>query len=1071
VTRLLIANRGEIALRIIRTAAELDLGTVAVYAEDDADSPHVHAADEAIGLLGAGPAAYLDHAAILAAAKTSGADLIHPGYGFLSEQPEFARACTTAGYTFVGPDAAALELFGNKSLARSAAVAAGVPVLPATDGPSSVEDIRAFAAGQSGPIVIKALAGGGGRGMRIVRAADQIDDAYRQCAAEAQLGFGDSDLFAEAHLSDARHIEVQIVATPSRALALGDRDCSIQRRYQKLVEIAPAQGISATLRRDLHRAAARLCAQADYRGLATVEFLVSGEHFVFLEVNPRIQVEHTVTEEVTGIDLVAVQLRIAGGAPFHQLRLPAGIVADGQEVVGAPAAVRGIAIQTRVNMESMGADGSVMPTAGTLTVFSPPSGPGVRVDTFGRPGLTPSPRYDSLLAKVITRVRGSSFSAALRKAQTALDEFTIEGIRTNIGFLREILSHSQTHAGPVTTSFVDENLPTLVGAAQSRRQDTRVASLELYPGEEVLRAQLAGTVVEAAAEGAEFAAGAQLVVLEAMKMQHVLTAPDAVRTVRTLVSPGQVVGTGDPLMVFARTGADAGAKGLGGLAGVDLDRIRPDLDEVRRRHQLTLDEGRPAAIAKRHKQNRRTARENIADLVDSGSFVEYGALTLAAQRSRRSEEDLIANTPADGLVAGVATIGGAEVAVLSYDYTVLAGTQGMRNHAKTDRVFDLAARRKLPVVLFAEGGGGRPGDTDLANIAGLDVPTFRTLGALSGQVPLVSIVSGRCFAGNAALAGTCDVIIATPDANIGMGGPAMIEGGGLGEYRPEDIGPIDVQRRNGVVGLAARDEGHAVSLAKQYLAYFHGKLDDWEAPDPRRARHVVPENRLRAYDVHHAIESIVDVGSVLELRADYGVGVVTALVRVEGAAFGLLANSSHHLGGAIDAEAADKIADFLTLCESFALPVISLCDTPGFMVGPEAEVHAAVRRFSRLFIVGARLTVPFGMIILRKGYGLGAMAMAGGSFLAPEFTVAWPTGEIGGMGLEGAVRLGFSKELAAIADPTERQNLFDKLVEAAYQHGKALTSATTFELDDVIDPADSRAWITRLLSTDEGSRS
>jgi len=1068
VTRLLIANRGEIALRIIRTAAELDLGTVAVYAEDDADSPHVHAADEAIGLPGAGPAAYLDHDAILAAAKKSGAELIHPGYGFLSEQPEFARACTTAGYTFVGPDAAALELFGNKSAARRAAVAAEVPVLPATDGPSSAEDIRTFLAAHENGIVIKALAGGGGRGMRIVRSADQIDDAYRQCAAEAQLGFGDSALFAEAHLANARHIEVQIVATPSRALALGDRDCSIQRRYQKLVEIAPAQGISTTLRRDLHRAAARLCAQADYRGLATVEFLVADEQFVFLEVNPRIQVEHTVTEEVTGIDLVAVQLRIAGGASFHQLRLPAGIVADGKEVVGAPAAVRGIAIQTRVNMESMAADGSVTPTAGTLTVFSPPSGPGVRVDTFGRPGLTPSPRYDSLLAKVITRVRGSSFSAALRKAQTALDEFGIEGIRTNVGFLREILSHSDIHSGSVTTGFVDENLSTLVGAVQSRRHEPRVASPELYPGEEVLRAQLAGTVVEAATDGTEFAAGAQLVVLEAMKMQHVLTAPDAVRTVRALVTPGQVVGTGDPLLVFTRTGADAETQGATDL---DLDRARADLDEVRRRHLLTLDEGRPTAIAKRHKQNRRTARENIADLVDPGSFVEYGALTLAAQRSRRSEEDLIANTPADGLVAGVATIGGAEVAVLSYDYTVLAGTQGMRNHAKTDRIFDVAARRKLPVVLFAEGGGGRPGDTDLANIAGLDVPTFRTLGALSGQVPLVSIVSGRCFAGNAALAGTCDVIIATPDANIGMGGPAMIEGGGLGEYRPEDIGPIDVQRRNGVVGLLARDEVHAVWLAKQYLSYFHGKLDDWEAPDPRRARHVVPENRLRAYDVHHAIESIVDVGSVLELRADYGVGVVTALVRVEGVAFGLLANSSHHLGGAIDDEAADKIGDFLTLCEAFGLPLISLCDTPGFMVGPDAELHAAVRRFSRLFIVGARLTVPFGMIILRKGYGLGAMAMAGGSFLAPEFTVAWPTGEIGGMGLEGAVRLGFSKELAAVVDPIERQNLFDKLVEAAYQHGKALTSATTFELDDVIDPADSRAWITRLVSRDEGSRS
>jgi acetyl-CoA carboxylase carboxyltransferase component len=552
-----------------------------------------------------------------------------------------------------------------------------------------------------------------------------------------------------------------------------------------------------------------------------------------------------------------------------------------------------------------------------------------------------------------------------------------------------------------------------------------------------------------------------------MKMQHVFVAPDALRTVRSLVVIGQVVGTGDPLLVFTRTGAGADDESI--AAAVDLDRPRADLDEVRQRQLLTRDEGRPAAVAKRHNQGRRTARENIADLVDHGSFVEYGALAIAAQRSRRSEEDLIANTPADGLVAGVATIGAdrfgpaaAEAVVVSYDYTVLAGTQGMRNHAKTDRVFDLAARKRLPVVLFAEGGGGRPGDTDVRGHAGLDVPTFRVLAGLSGKVPLVSIVSGRCFAGNAALAGVCDVIIATPDANIGMGGPAMIEGGGLGVYPPEAIGPIDVQRHNGVVSVVARDEVHAVSLAKQYLSHFQGDIEDWEAPDPRLARHVVPQNRLRAYDVHRAIASIVDVGSVLELRPDYGVGIVTALVRVEGVAYGLIANSSHHLGGAIDAEAADKAGDFLTLCESFRLPVISLCDTPGFMVGPEAEKEAAVRRFGRMFVLGARLTVPLGMIILRKGYGLGAMAMAGGSFHAPQFTVAWPTGEIGGMGLEGAVRLGFSKELAAAADDVERQKLFDRLVEAAYQHGKALRSATTFELDDVIDPAESRAWITRL---------
>ncbi|OBF99722.1 carbamoyl-phosphate-synthetase [Mycobacterium sp. 852014-52450_SCH5900713] len=1068
---LLVANRGEIALRIIRTAVELGMRAVAVYAEDDAESPHVHAADEAIGLPGTGPRAYLDQPAMLAAAKSSGAELIHPGYGFLSENPEFARTCAGAGYAFVGPDADALELVGNKSAARGAAIAAGVPVLSATDGPSSVAEIEAFFEAQGGAIMIKALAGGGGRGMRTVRSADQIGSAYQQCAAEAQLGFGDPALFAEALLDGARHIEVQVVAAPAghqtRALALGDRDCSIQRRYQKLVEMAPAQGLSDALRRGLHQAAVVLCARVGLRGLATVEFLVAGEEFVFLEVNPRIQVEHTVTEETTGFDLVAIQLAIAGGASYFQLGLPAGIASDGNEIIGEPAAHRGIAIQARVNMETFAPDLSVVPAAGTLTAFSPPSGPGIRVDTYGRTGLVVTPQYDSLLAKVVAHVHGSSPQTALRKARTALAEFGIEGVRTNIEFLHALLDDPAVQSGCVSTGFVDERLPELAAAAASHQHDVRAVSVELYPGEDVLRAQLAGTVVEVVPEGAEHPAGSQLVVLEAMKMQHVLVAPDALRTVRNLVTPGQVVGTGDPLLVFARTAADA--RDDSSTAATDLDRPRADLDEVRRRHLFTLDEGREAAVAKRHKQGRRTARENIADLVDPGSFVEYGALAIAAQRSRRSEDDLIVNTPADGLVAGLATIGAdrfgraaAEAVVVSYDYTVLAGTQGMRNHAKTDRVFDLAARKRLPVVLFAEGGGGRPGDTDVGGAAGLDVPTFRMLAALSGRVPLVSIVSGRCFAGNAALAGVCDVIIATPDANIGMGGPAMIEGGGLGVYPPEAIGPIGVQRRNGVVSLVARDEAHAVSMAKQYLSYFQGNVDDWAAPDPRLARHVVPQNRLRAYDVHRAIEAIVDTGSVLELRPDYGVGIVTALVRVEGAAYGLIANSTHHLGGAIDAEAADKAGDFLALCESFGLPVVSLCDTPGFMVGPEAEKDAAVRRFGRMFVLGARLTVPVGMIILRKGYGLGAMAMAGGSFRAPQFTIAWPTGEIGGMGLEGAVRLGFSKELAAEGDPIRRQALFDKLVAAAYEHGKALRAATTFELDDVIDPAETRAWIARL---------
>lgn len=609
---LLVANRGEIALRIIRTATELGMRTVAVYAADDAHSPHVHAADEAMPLPGSGPPAYLNQAALLAVAENTGATLIHPGYGFLSENAEFAEACAAARRTFVGPDARVLELLGNKTAARRAAIAAEVPTLAATAGPSGVEDIEAFFAAHPGGIMIKALAGGGGRGMRKVHNAAQIAGAYQRCAAEARLGFGDPALFAEALLGDARHIEVQVVAAPAghqtHALAVGDRDCSIQRRYQKLIEIAPAQGLSEELRRALHQAAVRLCARVGLRGLATVEFLVSGEQFVFLEVNPRIQVEHTVTEQTTGLDLVAVQLAIAGGESYYRLGLPAGIASDGTEVIGEPATQRGIAIQLRVNAETFGPDFSVLPSAGTLTAFCPPSGPGVRVDTYGRPGLVVSPQYDSLLAKVIVAVHGSSWRAAMRKADTALSEFGVEGVATNIGFLRRLLAEQRLETGWVNTDFVDDKLPELAAAALTHQPGPQPGAVELYPGEDALRAQLAGTVVEVAPEGADYPAGAQLVVLEAMKMQHVLAAPDALRTVRVLVTPGQVVGTGDPLLVFTRT--TGGDDGESVTAATDLDLTRADLDEVIERHARTLDEGRPDAVAKRHRQGRRTARRS-----------------------------------------------------------------------------------------------------------------------------------------------------------------------------------------------------------------------------------------------------------------------------------------------------------------------------------------------------------------------------------------------------------------------------------------------------------------------------
>ena len=596
--------------------------------------------------------------------------------------------------------------------------------------------------------------------------------------------------------------------------------------------------------------------------------------------------------------------------------------------------------------------------------------------------------------------------------------------------------------------------------------------------DQVVTAGLAGTVVRVAvAVGQSIPAGRTVAVIESMKMEHPVVTECGGTVVHVWAEVGQTVDPGDPIITVSELSASSTDEAAADPARSDANdpidpaAIRPDLDEVRRRHALGLDPARPESVERRRRTGQRTTRENIADLCDPDSFVEYGALVVAAQRRRRTFDELIHRTPADGLVSGVGTVAGRRTIVLSYDYTVLAGTQGVQNHRKKDRLFDLAERLRLPVVLFAEGGGGRPGDTDSSGLSGLDTMAFALFAGLSGLVPLIGITSGRCFAGNAALLGCCDVVIATAGSNIGMGGPAMIEGGGLGVFTPDEIGPMSVQVPNGVVDIAVSDEAEAVRVAQQYLGYFDGSGSTHptgstaSCADQRQLRHVVPENRLRIYDIRQLVATLADDDSVLELRREFGVGMVTAMIRIGGRAMGVIANEPAHLGGAIDADAADKASRFMQLCDAHDVPILLLCDTPGFMVGPDAEATAQVRHVSRMFVTGASLTVPFFTIVVRKGYGLGAQAMAGGSFRSPIFTIAWPTGEFGGMGLEGAVRLGFRDELAAEPDPIARQELFDGKVARLYEQGKAVNAATYYEIDAVIDPADSRSWITMALDS------
>jgi acetyl/propionyl-CoA carboxylase alpha subunit/acetyl-CoA carboxylase carboxyltransferase component len=1115
--KLLVANRGEIAIRIMRAAAELNIPTVAVFPRDDANALHTGKADEAIALKGVGTAAYLDIEQITAVARESGCDALHPGCGFLAENAELARRCEEEGLIFVGPRVEALELFGDKAHARAAAAAAGVPVLRGLDRTVSLEEARAFFddVGDGRGIMIKAVAGGGGRGARAVASADEIEEAYELCRSEAQAAFGRGDVYVEEFIPRARHIEVQILGDLHGAIAhLGERECSIQRRFQKVVEVAPAPGLSASLRLQIIDAAMRCASSVGYTNLGTFEFLIDvsdhegGQPCAFIEVNTRLQVEHTVTEEVTGVDIVQAQIRLAEGASIADLGL------DGPQV----AEPRGYAIQARVNMETLGEDGSVRPAGGTLTVYEAPSGPGVRTDGFGYSGYRPNPAFDSLLAKVIGHSPSTNLKDAITRTSRALSEFRIEGIATNIPFLQRILAHEDFAAGRVHTRFVDEQIAELTASPDvpSRRyvepvSDEASVSGDGFAGARVdsrdplalfahdaqvksalagaggaaeqppdlagpdgsvgLAAPIQGTIVSIdVAVGDEVQRGEQVAVLEAMKMQHVIKA-DRSGIVRAVsMSVGDVVREGYPIVFIVEADVEGGAAETD--EEIDLDHIRGDLEELNERRSYIFDENRPEAVARRRRTGQRTARENIAHLLDEGSFKEFGPLVVAAQRSRRTQQWLRERTPADGLIAGLGSINGdlfdeerSRAIAVHYDYTVFAGTQGGRGHYKQDRMYEVAHRFLLPIVLFSEGGGGRPGDTGKEGGVGLDTYTFTQFSKLSGLVPLVGVNSGRCFAGNTALLACCDVIIATEDSTIAMGGPAMIEGGGLGIYTPEEVGPMSFQVPNGVVDILVKDEAAAVETAKKYLSYFQGPIDHWEAHDQRQMRHLVPENRVRMYDMRDVIETLADKGTVLEIRRDFGIGIITALIRVEGRPMGLIANNPHHLAGAIDSDGSDKGARFLQLCDAFDLPVITLMDCPGIMVGPDHERTALVRHCARMFNTGANLSVPMFGVIVRKSYGLGVQAMCGASSLVPFFTVAWPTAEFAGMNIEGAVKLGYRDDLAVIEDPEERRVEYDKRVAASYERARAVNSGVFFGIDDVIDPADSRAWIVRGLKS------
>ena len=1109
--KILVANRSEIACRLIRTySVYSSIHTVALFTPSEKDATHVRLATASVELQGDGPRAYLDAANIVNIAKKEGCWGIAPGYGFLSEDADFARLCEDEDLMFIGPLSEQLAQLGNKMSAKSLAADAGIPVLNGTkavlDRGSSLTDILAFAKslGPTSKIILKAAAGGGGRGIRIID--DNTDEqairlAYEACEREAYASFGNGSLFAERYLHGAKHIEVQLLGDGTGEVChFWERECSLQRRNQKVVEIAPSHSITPRLRRAITEAAVKLGKAVKLRSLATIEFLVDAatEDYYFMEANPRIQVEHTITEQINGIDLVDLQLQIALGRTLVDL----GITHE-------PLPPRLTSVQLRINAESFRQDGSAQPEVGTIRQGHFPTGAGVRVETAlegGRPYAV-SPLFDSLLAKLI--VTSSSYESTLRLARWAIEETKIVGCRTNQAFLMALLDLQTVQEGKSNILTIQENFEALYRATQhfedalqakgdrtfeeaiSPMEDA--AQVEQPAGSEELLAHVTGVVLSVKVrEGDKITAGQELVVLEAMKMEHsVRSAYDGV-VAKLAVTQGQQVNAGNALLFISSDSDSSSTNTQAPAESENPEELRPELTELNERKAFLQYAARQEDVAKRHANGYLTGRENLDLLVDKNSFIEYGDLVVAAQRKRYPMSHLIARTSGDGIIVGWAKIDSHPVAVVIGDYLVLAGTQGHFHHQKLDRIFQSIIDHPAPLVLYAEGGGGRPGDTDHLGMAGLKTPSFALMGQIKARgIPSVAVVNGYCFAGNAAFLGTCDIIIATrggakdapsrKSTTIGMGGQAMIEGGGLGRFEHEHIGPIDIHMRSGGIDVLVDTEVEAAPLVRKIVALFtHPQLPSAESPytsDPLRLRTAVPplSSRRRAYDIRRVITLLLDDNSFIEFCPEWGLSVLTGFGRINGQAVAIIAsNSSSPLGGAIDITSGAKVNRLLRLLIRLGgMHLLSLCDTPGFMVGPDFErsieaqgAGSTYRCFGDWFGNAQEFALLGGRVLgvaLRNGFGLGAQAMLGGGSLANSMCVAWPSAVFGGMGIEGAVRLAYKKELEAMKDLQKRKEKEQEMIDDMYREGKAINMAMAAEIDSVIDPAMTRKWLEQMI--------
>ncbi len=1086
--RVLIANRGEIAIRIARAAASLGVDSVAVFTRPDSMSLHTKLADAAREIGGDAISGYLDVEAIIAAAKASGSDSVHPGYGFLSENTFFAERCKAEGLHFIGPSPKSLKLFGDKVAARAFAQAQGIPVIPGTPAQSSAEEAKESAKTIGYPVMLKASAGGGGRGMRVVTKADEMDDAFARCQSEAEAAFGDRAVFLEKIVPRPRHIEVQVLGDGKGVVHLYERDCSVQLRNQKVVEVAPAPNLDGGLRQRILDDAVKLARAAEYENAGTVEFLVNpetAEHF-FIECNPRIQVEHTITEQVTGFDLVEAQFRIAAGATLAALGL-----AD-QKAVGTP---RGFAVQARV----------VAQGTGTLSAYREPTGPGVRVDACGYVGLAPPPQFDPLLAKLICQSSSSGcFASAVDRTRRALDEFHIVGVPTNGDQLRAILAHPEFRAGNARTTLLAEAIePAKAKTGAIQFLDQQVAGLgrgrgagappprplPVPTGHEAIESPHAGSVVAInAREGSEVKAGDLLFVVSAMKMETSVAAPCS-GTIATLaqLAVGDVVDGGRILAVIKPA---AGATRTAPVPAADegwtpmLDKLVA-LQEIA--HKRLAPGSKDPGVVRQRNRRKLTCRERIDGLLDPGSFREVGSL---AGFATFDEDGNVAEFTPASHVGGQGRIDDRPCIVCADDFTSRGGhADGAIGH-KSRYLDQLSIELRTPSIRLLDGssGGGsvatmvpkqdgsasakestgaiKAGRPRVVGGGGSFLPghlgsTFYTEQLAS--VPVVNVLLGSVVGIGAAKAVLGHFSVMVRDiSQLFVAGPPVVSHAMGYDVTKEDLGGWHIHCRNGSVDNLAESEEEAMAQTRRFLSYLPSSV--YEAPpvatsaDPADRREeelltLVPRKRTATFDIRRAIRLLADKDSFFEIGPLWGTDQVTGLVRMNGYPMGVIASDSRHVnGGALTADGCDKLKRHLDVCDLFHLPVLNLVDNPGFAVGIEHEIAGTIRKGGEWMVAFAQVTVPIFTVLMRRSFGV-----AGNNYATPRSAasarVTWPSADVGGIPPEGGIEAAYKRQLAEAADPAALRAEINARIESVRG---PIGPLNRFEIEEMIDPRDTR---------------